>query len=247
VTLTKDDLTRYDRQMRIYGFGAKGQEKLRKSNILVIGVGGLGCAALTYLVVAGVGHISIIDKDTVELSNLNRQVLHWQKDIGRYKVDSASTKLRQMNPTVKIDAHPNEVTFPELKKIVGKYDVALDCLDNWESRFALNKACVETCTPFVHAGVRGMSGQVTVIKPRKGPCLQCIFPKIPKAEKWPVLGAAPGMLGCIQVIETIKLLTGIGDPLIGKILIYDGEASTFFTIKTKRKNNCPTCCNFQRP
>lgn len=241
MTLTKDDLIRYDRQVRIYGFGRKGQEKLKKSNILVVGAGGLGCAASMYLTVAGIGHISIIDQDKVELSNLNRQVLHWQKDIGKYKAASASVKLRQMNPTIKIDTYPSKATYSTLKKIVKKYDVVLDCLDNWQSRFALNKACVEARIPFIHAGIRGMGGQVTAIKPRYGPCLQCIFPKTPKAEKWPVLGAAPGMLGCIQAIEAIKLITGIGKSLVGRILVYDGEASTFYIVKTKREKSCPIC------
>jgi len=245
LTLTKDDLIRYNRQIRIYGFGRKGQEKLKKSSILVVGAGGLGCAASMYLTVAGAGRISIIDQDKVELSNLNRQVLHWQKDIGKQKAASATEKLHQMNPTVKIETYPSKATYSTFKKIVKKYNVVLDCLDNWPSRFALNKACVENRVPLIHAGIREMSGQVATIKPNSGPCLQCIFPKAPKAEEWPVLGAAPGMMGCIQAIEAIKLITGIGEPLVGRLLIYDGEAASFYSIRVKRRAKCKVCGNLR--
>jgi len=239
--LTREDRVRYDRQILIHGFGEAGQKKLKRSSVLVVGAGGLGCAAAAYLIVAGIQNLTIIDCDKVELSNLNRQILHWQSDIGKYKANSAAEKLRQMNPTVNITSYHNKATCQTFRQVVKNYDVALDCLDNWPTRFALNKACVEAGVPMVHAGVRGFGGQVTTIKPRQGPCLRCIFPKTPKAERWPVLGAAPGMFGCLQAIETIKLITGIGEPLIGRLLVYDGEAANFYMIKVKRSRTCSNC------
>jgi len=207
-----------------------------------MGAGGLGCPASFYLVAAGIGHVAVVDKEIVELSNLNRQVLHWSDDIGRPKGVSMAEKLRQLNPEVTVEALQKVVTTNNAGQLVKGFTVVVDALDNWRTRFLLNKACVKEKIPFVHAGVHGLHGQITTILPGKGPCLQCILPKIPpEEEKFPVLGAAVGTLGLLEALETIKLVTGLGEPLIGRMLHFDGEAMSFQEIKVERRRTCPVC------
>jgi molybdopterin/thiamine biosynthesis adenylyltransferase len=236
------ELERYDRQIRIKGLGKSGQSKLKKARVIVMGAGGLGCPASFYLVAAGVGHVAVVDKEIVELSNLNRQVLHWSDDIGRPKGVSMAEKLRQLNPEVTVEPLQKVVTTNNARQIIKGFTVVVDALDNWRTRFLLNKACVKEKIPFVHAGVHGLYGQITTILPGKGPCLQCILPKIPpEEEKFPVLGAAVGTLGLLEALETIKLVTGLGEPLIGRMLHFDGEAMSFQEIKVERRTTCPVC------
>jgi molybdopterin/thiamine biosynthesis adenylyltransferase len=236
------ELERYDRQIRIKGLGKTGQSKLKKARVIVMGAGGLGCPASFYLVAAGVGHVAVVDKEIVELSNLNRQVLHWSDDIGRPKGVSMAEKLRQLNPEVTVEALQKVVTTNNARQFIKGFTVVVDALDNWRTRFLLNKACVKEKIPFVHAGVHGLYGQITTILPGKGPCLQCILPKIPpEEEKFPVLGAAVGTLGLLEALETVKLVTGLGEPLIGRMLHFDGEAMSFQEIKVERRTTCPVC------
>jgi len=242
MTFSSAELERYDRQIRIRGLGKSGQSKLKKARVIVMGAGGLGCPASFYLVAAGIGHIAVVDKETVELSNLNRQVLHWSDDIGRPKGVSMAEKLRQLNPEVTVDALQKVVTTNNARQLVKGFTVVVDALDNWRTRFLLNKACVKERIPFVHAGVYGLYGQITTILPGKGPCLQCILPKIPpEEEKFPVLGAAAGTLGLLEALETVKLVTGLGEPLIGRMLHFDGETMSFQEIKVERRRTCPVC------
>jgi len=240
------ELERYDRQIRIEGLGKSGQVRLKKARVMVVGAGGLGCPASFYLVAAGIGHVAVVDNETVELSNLNRQILHWSNDIGKPKSVSAVEKLRQLNPEVTVKAIQKTVTTQNARQLVKDSTVVVDALDNWRTRFLLNKACVKEEKPFVHAGVHALYGQITTIFPRKGPCLQCILPKIPpEEEKFPVLGAAVGTLGLLEALETIKIITGLGEPLVGRVLHFDGETMSFQEITVERRRNCPVCGSLQ--
>lgn len=238
--LSPEEITRYDRQIRI--FGIEGQVKLKKSKVLIVGVGGLGSAILYYLAAAGVGEIIIVDPENVELSNLNRQIIHFTKDIGRPKIDSAKEKLKLLNPLVKITGIKRRFDKDLGEKLVPQVDIVVDALDNWETRVLLNKLCVEYRKPLVHAGVYESYGQLLVVVPGKGPCLQCVFPsKIKEERPFPVLGPAPGILGALEALEVIKLITGYGKPLVGKLLLFDGKTGSFTLMDVKRNPQCPVC------
>ncbi|WXG41434.1 MAG: HesA/MoeB/ThiF family protein [Candidatus Freyarchaeum deiterrae] len=240
--LSISEKDRYDRQMRVSGWGEEGQKKLKQSKVVVMGVGGLGCPASLYLGAAGVGHLVLVDKDSSELSNLNRQILHWQKDIGKPKVLSAKEKILALNPEIKVEALKTDITEQNIDKLISGATVIVDAMDNFEIRYMINEACVKNKIPFVHAGIYGFQGQMTTIVPGKSPCLKCIFPvKPPEAERFPVVGVTPGLLGILQATEVIKLILGIGEPLIGKLLFFDLEDMTFVTCETRGDSNCPVC------
>jgi len=238
--LAGKELERYDRQLRI--FGVKSQEKLKNSKVTIIGLGGLGCALALYLTAAGVGFLRLVDKEKVELSNLNRQILHWTPDIGREKTLSALEKLEKLNPEITIETLNIEVNENNIHRIVEGSTLVLDALDNWKTRFLLNDECVKNKIPLIHAGVREFQGQVFVIKPGEGPCLRCLFPQPPKEEeRIPVIGAVVALIAMIQAVEALKLLTGWGKSLIGTLLFYDGIIQNIERIKVRRNPNCPIC------
>ena len=238
--LEKHELERYDRQIRI--FGVEGQVKLKNTRVLVAGVGGLGSASALYLVAAGFGEVILVDKEKVELSNLNRQILHWTEDVGRHKVESAVEKLKRLNPHVKVKGLPESLNKENVFNLVSQVDLVVDGLDNWETRFLLNEACVKLNKPFIHAGVYGMCGQLMVVIPGKTPCLRCVVSTPPPETKpLPVLGVTPGLLAMLQVMEAIKIVTGCGEPLIGKMLVFNGEDSSFYQVEVGRRKNCPVC------
>ncbi|MEM2272619.1 MAG: HesA/MoeB/ThiF family protein [Candidatus Bathyarchaeia archaeon] len=240
--LTEYDLIRYDRQIRINGFGVEGQRRLKKATILVAGAGGLGFPISVYLAAAGIGTIRIIDADIVELDNLNRQLLHWDKDIGRRKVDSAREKLRQINPTINVEVYDEKITDENALTLIDGADAVVDALDNYETRLALNKACIEKKIPFFHGAVHGFVGQATTIIPGETACLRCIIPTPPpKHDIFPILGPIAGTIGSIQATETIKYLVGVGDLLKNKLLFYDGLYMDFSIIEIKRNLKCPDC------
>lgn len=244
VKLTEEELKRYDRQIRIENFCIKAQEKLREARVVVAGVGGLGCVASTYLTAAGVGEIVLIDREKVEFSNLNRQVLHWEKDIGKFKVYSAAEKLRKINPNVKVKEVATEINDKNVYKLIKNADVVVDGLDNFKTRFLLNKACVELKIPFIHAAIHGLIGELMTIIPGKGPCYQCyIVEELEEVKPIPVLGATSGVVGCLEAIEAIKLIAEAGKPLIGKLLLFNGGTMEFTTLKIRRLKNCPVCKN----
>jgi len=246
--LTPEELERYDRQIRIKELGKRGQLKLKKARVMVAGAGGLGCPASLYLVAAGVGRLAIVDKETVELSNLNRQISHWSDDVGKLKSVSVLEKLRQLNPEVDVEAVPKVITPDNARGLVHGFTVVVDGMDNWRTRFVLNQACVKENVPFVHAGVYSFYGQITTIIPGKGPCLQCILPKIPpEEEKFPILGATAGTLGLLEALETVKVITGIGEALVGRMLHFDGETMRFQEIKVERRTDCPVCGSLGEP
>jgi adenylyltransferase/sulfurtransferase len=240
--LTESELERYNRQMLIPNWGKQGQVKLKKAKVVVAGVGGLGCPASLYLSATGIGTILLIDKETFELSNLNRQILGVQNDIGKRKVEAAQEKLVALNSDINILTNYVTITEDNVNELIHGFDIVVDAMDNWETRFLLNRACIQEQIAFIHAGVYGWSGQMTTIVPGKGPCLRCIIPRNPPEMKsFPVIGATPGFFATLQVMEVIKLLTEIGKPLTGRLLIFDGEDLNFSVVNVSRNPKCPVC------
>jgi len=240
VGLSDEELERYRRQLLF--LGVEAQLRLKRAKVLVVGVGGLGSAVLYYLVAAGVGELHIVDSDKLELNNLNRQVLYTTDDIGKYKVDVAAERLRRLNPNVKIITYRRRFDKDLAEEVVPKVDLAIDALDNWETRFLLNKYCVKYLKPLIHAGVREVYGQLLVIMPGKGPCLRCLFPHEPKREREiPILGVTPGILGTLEALEAIKIITGYGEPTVGKLIIVNGKKGEFEVINVRRNPECPVC------
>ena len=241
--LTTEEQERYDRQIMIKGVGEDGQEKLKRAKVIIAGSGGLGSAASIYLVAAGVGTIRIVDHDRVELSNLNRQVLHWDKDIGRNKVDSAIEKLSQLNQDVKIESVGETINKANVSQLVTGFDVIVDAMDNLPTRYLLNKVAIENHIPFVHGAVSGFEGRAMTIIPGKTACLRCMYQELPPYEKVPVIGVTPAVIGCIQATEVIKYVTGTGKLLTNRLLTYDGLNMKFTELKIKRKPYCEHCSN----
>ena len=240
--LAEEELTRYSRQIMIPNWNVEGQLRLKNAKVTIVGVGGLGCPVALYLTAVGVGRITLIDKEKIELSNLNRQILHWSMDIGKFKTFSAIEKLSKLNPLIKIESYEREIEKENIRELIKGSNVVVDCLDNWKTRFILNEACVSERIPLVHAGVHSWYGQITTIMPGKGPCLRCILPKTPKEEeKFPILGVTAGVLGLLEALEAIKIIVGLGNPLIGRILFFDGETSSFQEAKVQRRKGCPVC------
>ena len=240
--LTKNDLIRYKRQIAYPDLGEKGQEKLKQSHVVVAGLGGLGCAASLYLTCAGVGHITLIDGDRVELSNLNRQVLHYQEDIGEKKTLSAAGKLVKLNSSTEVTPVLRKITAQNARRIIKGANLVIDGLDNFKTRLIVNRACVAEGIPLIHGGVHGLFGEVTTILPRKTPCLACIFPEVPNRElELPVFGVTPALIAILQVTEAIKLLAGFGSLLTGKMLYFDGDRMDFTFCNLVRNQNCRVC------
>mgnify|MGYP000409701266 CR=1 FL=1 len=239
---SKSRLERYSRQLSIKGWGEKGQKRLKESKVMVAGVGGLGSVSSLYLAAAGVGKLVLIDKDRVSLSDLNRQILYSEGDIGLSKVDAAKRRIESLNSEVEVEAVMREIEKENIRAFIRDVDVVVDGLDNWSTRFILNDCCVENLIPFIHAGVSEFYGQITTVIPRKGPCLRCIFPEKPRELKViPIFGATPGVLASLQVMEAVKIITGIGKPLVGRMLLLDGEEMTCEETEIKRNPNCPIC------
>lgn len=241
VKLSGYDKKRYSRQMLIPGFGVRGQKILKGSKVFIAGAGGLGSPVAIYLAVAGVGTIKIADRDVVELSNLNRQILHLDKNIGQKKVESAYEKLAEINPRIKIETFDGTIDSGNALKLTKNSDLIIDAMDNFPTRYVLNEAAVRNNIPFIHGAVRGLWGQITTIIPKKTACLRCIFEKGPQPGVSPVLGATAGVIAALQATEAVKLLTGTGRLLTNRLLIYDGRAMKFEEIAVKRVRNCPVC------
>ncbi|AEM38116.1 UBA/THIF-type NAD/FAD binding protein [Pyrolobus fumarii 1A] len=235
------NMERYDRQLRLWG--REAQEKLRQATVLVVGVGGLGSIASLYLTLAGVGHLILVDRDAVEPSNLNRQVLYTEEDIGKPKALVAAERLSKLNPDVRIEAHVATVSRETIEPLVKRADVVIDGLDNWSARLVLDELCWKHRKPFVHAGIHGMYGQLTTIIPGKTPCLRCIVrnPRDPQ-RPIPVVGVTPGVVGTLAATEAIKLITGYGETLAGHLLIIDLANMEFTKIKLEVSNECIEAC-----
>jgi adenylyltransferase/sulfurtransferase len=239
--LTPNERERYDRQIMIQGVGVEGQEKLKRSRVLVAGAGGLGSPIAIYLTAAGVGMIRLIDHDQVTLSNLNRQILHWEEDIGRKKIDSAMTKLRRQNSEVTIEAIAETITEENVSQLVHGCDIIVDAMDNLPTRYILNRCAVEKNIPFFHGAVSGFEGRVMTILPGKTACLRCMYRGPVPQEKFPVIGVAPALIGIIQATEVIKYLVGIGKLLTNRLLLYDGLELTFTELTVNKNPDCDHC------
>lgn len=239
--LTPDERLRYDRQIMIHEIGEAGQEKLKKAKVLVAGAGGLGSPICIYLVAAGVGTIRLVDRDTVDLSNLNRQVLHGQRDIHRPKVHSARERLAGLNEAVTIETRQQTISEESIDGLVESCDLIIDALDNMPARYLLNKAAITHQLPFFHGAVSGFEGRVMTVLPGRTACLRCLYRGPVPEEKFPVIGVTPGLIGLIQATEVIKYLLGIGNLLTNKLLRYDGLSLTFTEFKIERNPSCDHC------
>lgn len=239
--LTPHERERYDRQIMIGEIGQEGQEKLKGSRVVIAGAGGLGSPIAIYLTAAGIGMIRMIDHDQVTLSNLNRQILHWEEDIGRKKVDSAKTKLRNLNSAVELEAIAETITENNASQLVDGCDVIVDAMDNLPTRYILNRAAIEKNMPFFHGAVNGFEGRAMTVIPGETACLRCMYRGPVPQEKFPVVGVAPAIIGSIQATEVIKHLLGIGKLLTNRLLIYDGLNVTFSEFGVKRNPNCDHC------
>ena len=247
-TLDPDKVRRYSRHLLIPEVGEEGQRRLLESSILLIGAGGLGSPAALYLAAAGVGTLGIVDADVVDDSNLQRQVLHSTTALGRPKVESARERLEALNPDVEVVAHEERLTSENVDAIFDEgWDVVVDGADNFPTRYLVNDASVWHDIPVVHGSIFRFEGQVTVFKPREGPCYRCLFPQPPPPELAPscaeggVLGVLPGVIGSIQANEALKLALGIGEPLVGRLLLYDALAASFTEVALRRDPECPVC------
>jgi sulfur-carrier protein adenylyltransferase/sulfurtransferase len=246
-SLSDDELARYARQIRLPSLGVEGQLKLRNAAVLIVGAGGLGSPAAMYLAAAGVGRIGIADGDRVDLSNLHRQLLHRTDDVGSSKAFSARDTIKEINPNVRIDVIGERVSAENALDLVMAYDVVIDGTDNFPTRYLLNDACVLTGRPLVYGSVDRFEGQVSVFASEHGPCYRCLFPRPPKAGTVQncadagVLGVLPGLIGTLQATEALKLIVGLGEPLIGRLLIVDTLTMRFRTIGVDRDPTCPAC------
>src|SRR5437764_12985410 len=246
-TLTAEQRERYSRHLLLPEVGVEGQQKLLDAKVLLLGAGGLGSPAALYLAAAGVGTLGIVDNDEVDVSNLQRQVIHSTERIGVSKVDSAEQTITALNPDVKVKKYDLRLGPENIMDVLPGYDVVVDGLDNFPTRYLLNDASVRLGIPVVSAAILGFEGQLSVFKPYDGPCYRCLFPVPAPAELPPscgangVLGVLPGTMGLLQATEVVKLILGEGEPLIGRLLIYDALAASFMEVRVRRDPNCPIC------
>jgi molybdopterin/thiamine biosynthesis adenylyltransferase/rhodanese-related sulfurtransferase len=245
--LTPEQRERYSRHFLLPEIGQAGQEKLLDAKVLLLGAGGLGSPTALYLAAAGVGTIGIIDNDVVDLSNLQRQVIHTTDRVGVKKVDSAEETMKAINPDVNVVKYDFRLDASNILDVIQGYDIIVDGLDNFPTRYLLNDASVRLGIPVVSASILGFDGQLTVFKPHDGPCYRCLYPVPPPAELAPscgangVLGVLPGTMGLLQATEVIKLIVGAGEPLIGRLLLYEALGATFTELKVRRDPECPIC------
>lgn len=245
--LSADELRRYSRHLTLPGFGAEGQERLKNGSVLIIGTGGLGSPAALYLAAAGVGRIGLVDFDVVDASNLQRQIIHATADIGRSKLLSAKEGLEAVNPHVMVEGYEGRLCAANAKQIVSNFDVVIDGTDNFATRYLVNDACVMLGKPNVYGSVYRFDGQASVFWAAKGPCYRCLYPEpppdgtVPNCAEGGVLGILPGVIGTIQATEAVKLIAGIGEPMIGRLLLYNALTMRFRELKLQKDPNCPVC------
>jgi sulfur-carrier protein adenylyltransferase/sulfurtransferase len=246
-TLTAEQRDRYSRHLLLPEVGVEGQQKLLDAKVLLLGAGGLGSPTALYLAAAGVGTLGIVDDDTVDVSNLQRQVIHTTDRVGTSKVESAELTINALNPDVNVQKYPVRLGPDNIMDILPDYDIIVDGLDNFPTRYLLNDASVRLQIPVVSAAILGFDGQLSVFKPYDGPCYRCLFPTPPPPELAPscgangVLGVLPGTMGLLQATEVIKLILGEGEPAIGRLLMYDALAATLTEVKVRRDPECPVC------
>jgi adenylyltransferase/sulfurtransferase len=245
MSLSEAELERYSRQLVLPEWSGAAQERLREATAIVVGAGALGSPVLMYLAAAGVGHLGVVDPDAVELSNLHRQPLHFTPDLGLPKAGNAVVKLTALNPEVQVDQYPARLDAANAEAIVMGADVVVDCSDSFETRYVVNDACCAQGVPLVEAGVLGFGGLVMSIRPGESACYRCAFAtqpaSAPSCREAGVLGAMAGVIGSIQALEALKLLSGVGEPLTDAILQVDGSDMAFLRVATERRPDCPAC------
>ncbi len=247
VTLSKDEILRYSRHLIMPEVGMEGQLKLKQAKVLLIGTGGLGAPLGLYLAAAGIGRIGLVDFDVVDFTNLQRQVIHGTSDVGRKKLDSAADRMHEINPFVQIDKHEVALSSENALEIFKDYEIIVDGTDNFPTRYLVNDACVLTGKPNVYGSIFRFEGQATVFATEGGPCYRCLYSEppppglVPSCAEGGVLGILPGMIGMVQATETVKLILGIGEPLIGRLLLYDALAMRFRELKLRKNPDCPIC------
>lgn len=245
--LTQEELLRYSRHLMIPEVGLEGQRKLKNASVLIVGSGGLGSPVGLYLAAAGVGRLGIVDYDRVDSSNLQRQVLHSSESIGKLKVESARQRLTGLNPHIQVDTYNEVFTSENAERIAAGYDILVDGTDNFPTRYLLNDLAVLSGRPFVYASVFRFEGQVSVFDARSGPCYRCLFPVPPPPHSVPscgeagVFGVLPGTIGTLQATEVLKLILGVGEPLVGRLLLYDALAMSVQTVQLRKNPNCSVC------
>jgi adenylyltransferase/sulfurtransferase len=246
-TLTQDEIKRYSRHLIMPELGVDAQRKIKAGSVLCIGAGGLGSPAAMYLAAAGIGRLGIVDFDVVDFSNLQRQIIHSTDDVGRTKLESAKTKINAMNPHVQVETYETSLTSQNALELFRNYDVILDGTDNFPTRYLVNDACVLTGKPNTYGSIFRFEGQASVFGTKEGPCYRCLYPEppppglVPSCAEGGVLGVLPGIIGVIQATEALKLIVGIGEPLIGRFLIYDALKMKFRELKLRKDPDCPVC------
>ena len=247
MNLNEQQIDRYSRQIILPHVGGKGQDKILNAKVLVVGTGGLGAPSALYLAAAGIGTIGLVDCDKVELNNLQRQIIHTTPDIGMLKTDSGKKRIAALNPDVNVITHNLRLTSKNILEVIKDYDIVIDGTDNFPTRFLINDACVMSKKSLIHAGIFRFDGQIMTIAPKEGPCYRCLFPEppppgaVPSCQEGGILGAVAGILGVLQANKALKLVLGIGEPLIGKLLIFDALSSSFRTVKVPRDKDCFVC------
>ena len=247
MSFTEEQITRYSRHILLPEVGGKGQKKLAQAKIFVVGAGGLGSPVALYLAAAGVGTIGLIDSDIVDISNLQRQVLHYTPDIGRSKVQSAKDKIEALNPDVNVETYETRFGQENAIDLIKPYDIVIDGVDNFPAKFLINDACYFSRKPLIHGGILRFEGRVFSILPGQSACYRCIFEQpppaglVPSCQEAGIIGAVAGIIGTIQATEAIKIVLGIGQPLTNRILDFDAQKTTFREIKTKRNPKCILC------
>jgi len=245
--LTDRERERYARHLVLPSIGESGQRRLKAASVLVVGVGGLGSSIALYLAGVGVGHIGIVDDDVVSLSNLQRQVLHGTEALDRPKVDSAQARIRDLNPDIEIAGYRERFNDASAGRIAAGYDLIVDGTDNFETRYVISHACLKLGIPYIYGAIFRLEGQASVLCTGNGPCYRCLFPEPPPpesvltGEQAGILGAVPGTIGTIQATEAIKWIVGVGEPLVGRLLIYDASAMRFEEIAVAANPDCPAC------
>lgn len=246
-TLDRDELLRYSRHLILPEVGVDGQRRLKAARVLLVGAGGLGSPLALYLAAAGVGTLGLVDDDVVDVTNLQRQVLHGTSDVGRPKLDSAADRIREINPHVKLELHQTRLTSANALEILGGYDIVVDGTDNFPTRYLVNDACVLLGVPNVYGSIFRFEGQVSVFATADGPCYRCLFREppppglVPSCAEGGVLGVLPGLIGTLQATEVVKLILGVGTPLVGRLLLVDTLGPTFRTMQLRRDPDCPAC------
>jgi adenylyltransferase/sulfurtransferase len=241
--LTREEIERYDRQLIIENIGEEGQERLKQARVFLAGAGGLGSPISFFLAAAGIGRLKIVDDGSVELSNLNRQILYGDSDLGKMKAVCAKRRLAELNPLVDVEAIPERIQSDNAGEFIGGCDIIIDAMDNYDTRYLLNQIAFKKGIPMVHGAVEEFYGQVTTIIPGKTNCLKCLVPQAPAQETWPIIGMTCGLIASIQAVEAIKVILGIGALLENRLLILDGLHARMEEMVLERNLDCEICSN----